>query len=170
MNDNKNIAAEIQKELDNLSPTLAEIPRKHPYSVTEDYFSSAGVEAAKMAVELGIQKKTAIVRIVSTRNLSIAASIILLAILGWLINIPTEGQEQYASSEASIDEMITYLEYENSMEIEEYELIEELIDLNADIALSDIPEEDGLTTEDLIDYLLDDNIDLATIVDELQDI
>ena len=171
MTEKKNIGSEMEKEIMELSPTLAKLSREHPYKVPEGYFDCANDHAAKMALEMGIQKPGVSGRLIYIRYAAVAASIVILAMLAWNNFFP---RDQKHIAEASVDEMIEYLETESSNGIEEDVLVEELIEIEmmvaADEAIDEAfveTDEDELTTEEIIEYLPEDNIDLATIIDEL---
>jgi len=168
MDAKKDISKEIQKELDELSPKLAGISKKHPYTVPEGYFESLSNRAAEIAQDHKVQRQPIIRKLISARNVAVAASITLIAITFWMNNFNEEtGQKDIATIEATVDEMIAYLEDESSEGFDEYELVEELLDIDEMIAVEEDIDDLDPTTEDIIEYLLDDNIDLATIIDEL---
>lgn len=172
MNEKENISKEIQEELAELAPTLAKLSKKNIYAVPEGYFKNAQDQASNMATQLGIQKPTVTRRMIYVRSAAVAASVVILAILVWMNYAPGR-EQQLAANEVSIDEMIEYLETESSVGIEEEYLVDELIDVEMDVAADALGEEidqvedEAPTAEEIIEYLLEDNIDLATIIDEL---
>jgi len=168
MNSKKDISKEIQEELEELSPKLAKISKQHPYTVPESYFDTLSDQASQMARDLGVQRIAVIRRLITVRNVAVAASIAIIAMLIWMNNFDKEnGHEVLASNDVSVDEMIEYLEEESSAGLDEYDLVEELVGIEPVVVVEETLDENELTTEDIIDYLLEDNIDLGTIIDEL---
>jgi len=173
MTDKNDLSAEIQEELNELSPTLAKIPRQHPYSVPEGYFEQLSDQASQMAQDIGVQRTPTVLRLINVRSVAVAASIVIIAMLVWMNNFGDK-PEQLASNDISIDEMIDYLENENSSGMDEDELVDELIEMETMLTAEEIQEEetleildDEVTAEDIIEYLLENNIDLTMIMNEI---
>jgi hypothetical protein len=139
--------------------------------VPTGYFETLRSEASQIAKDMGVQKVSVIRRLLTVRNVAAAACVIVIAMLVWMNNFKVT-EEQLA--EVSIDEMIEYLEEESPFGIDEYELVEELIDIESagideevQVAEPIVVLGDEITDEDIIEYLLEENIDLATIIDVL---
>jgi len=181
MSENNDISKEIKQELEALSPNLSKIPKKLPYSVPEGYFEGLGNQAAEMAQDIGVQRTPIIRRLISIRSAAVAASIMIIGMLVW-INHLDKGHQDLA--EVSVDEMIEYLEDESTFGMDEEELVDELLSVDTIFTMEEFQEdvpaeatvegvepievtEEEVTDEDIIEYLLEDNIDLATIIDEL---
>jgi len=171
MKEQNEISKEIQEELEAISPNLAHISNQHPYKVPTGYFETLRSEASQIAKDMGVQKVSVIRRLLTVRNVAAAACVIVIAMLVWMNNFKVT-EEQLA--EVSIDEMIEYLEEESPFGIDEYELVEELIDIESagideevQVAEPIVVLGDEITDEDIIEYLLEENIDLATIIDVL---
>ena len=49
MKEQEDISIEVQEELDEISPNLGKLSRKHPYEVPTGYFEALGKQAAQMA-------------------------------------------------------------------------------------------------------------------------
>lgn len=171
MSDNSQISNEVQKELKELSSTLAAIPKADPYKVPEGYFKEAEAQATEMAREMGILHTSSPRRMIYIRYAAIAASFAILAMM-WM-NFTPENPEQLADNDVSIEELIEYLDEEGSFEIIEDDLINELADIETVLATEELEDKNldemddqEITREEIIEYLLEDNIDLATIIDE----
>jgi len=173
MNENKDISSEIQEELNALSPKLAKMSREHGYQVPEGYFKDLSNKASQMAQDTRVERTSIIRRLITVRSVAVAASVVIIAMMVWMNNFRGE-QESLASNDISVDEMIEYLEEESAFGMDEDDLLDALIAVETTLDAEEIqeiePEEtldDEVTCEDIIDYLLEDNIDLATIIDEL---
>jgi len=171
MNEKNDISKEIRKELEAISPNLAHISKQLPYRVPTGYFEALGGQASQMAKDIGAQRGSVIRRLLTIRNVAAAASVIIIAMLVWVsnYNIPNEDL-----AEVSVDEMIEYLEEESAFGIDEYDLVEELIDIESAGMDEEVQEKDKnvaladeITNEDIIEYLLEENIELGTIIEVL---
>jgi len=172
---------EIQEELDALAPNLSKVKKNHPYSIPDGYFEALSNNASVIAQDMGVQRTPIIRRLINVRSVAAAASVIIIGLLVWLNHLDSGHQDLAA---VSVDEMIEYLEEEGTLGINEEELVDELLHGEAIFIVGELHEdlsaevtveaeelidgiEDEVTAEDIIDYLLEDNIDLETIVDEL---
>jgi len=171
MNEKKDIAKEIQEELEAISPILGQVSAQHPFKVPTGYFEGLSSRASQMAENIGVQRASVIRRILTIRNVGAAASVIIIALLIWVSNYNIAKEDL---AELSVDEMIEYLEEESAFGIDEYDLVEELIAIEStdkDIEVkekhTDVAPNDKITDEDIIEYLLEENIELSTIIDDL---
>jgi len=171
MNEKNDISKEIEEELEAISPNLAHISNQHPYKVPTGYFETLRSEASQIAKDMGVQRASVIRRLLTVRNVAAAASVIVIAVSLWVNNYNLPKEEL---AEVSIDAMIEYLEEESAFGIDEYDLVEELIDIESavideevEVAEPIVVLDNGITDEDIIEYLLEENIDLATIIDVL---
>jgi hypothetical protein len=168
MNEQKDISKEIQEELEAIAPNLAHISKQHPYTVPTGYFETLSSEASQTAEDMGLQRASVIRRLLTIRNVAAAASVIAIAVSLWVNNYNLPKQEL---AEVSVDEMIAYLEEESAFGIDEYDLVEELIDIESgrDEGVQekdpDVVPNGEITDEDIIEYLLEENIPLATIIE-----
>lgn len=171
MNEKKDIFKEVQEELEEISPILGQMSSQHPYKVHPGYFEALSGKASQMAKDIGVQRGSVIRRLVTIRNVAAAASVIVIAMLVWVSNYNIANEDL---AEVSVDEMIEYLEEESAFGIDEYDLVEELIDIEStvkDIEVQekdmDVAPNDKITDEDIIKYLLEENIELGTIIEVL---
>ena len=173
MNKRNETSKAIQEELKELSPSLANIPKKQPYEAPEGYFEGLSTQASEMAKEIGVQRTPIIRRLVNVRSVAAAASILIIAMVTCIYNIDDD-KEQMLITDASVDEMVDYLENVEDFGFDEEELVDELIECETAFDTEGYQKEghkeiteDELTYKEIVDYLLEDNIDLATIIDEL---
>ena len=146
-------------ESSNISPRLTKIKRGNPYSVPENYFEELPVRIREV---IHVQKETEPVKLFIFRairpQLAVAASIIAFAVIGYfgykLIH------SDNSASELTSGEIAEYVEYYSS-EIEEDMFIEMLEE-------NKFPEADYRDLSDeIIIYLVDENIDYQSIVEQL---
>ena len=171
MSEQNDISKEIKEELEAISPNLAHISNQLPYRVPTDYFEALSGKASQMTKDIGVQRASVIRRLLTIRNVAAAATVIIIAMLVWASNYDIPNEDL---AEVSVDEMIEYLEEESAFGIDEYDLVEELIDIESAGMDEEVQEKDTnvvpadeITDEDIIEYLLEENIELGTIIEVL---
>jgi len=155
------IREEIQAELAELAPTLSKIEKINAFEVPEGYFDSLpGIIQEQIASDKGVVRRLPIY--MNVRAIAVAASIALIAVSFLLFNIQdVENTKLLAFEDIATEEIALLLE--NSDYIDEEMITESLIEEESSSTDGEVFDE----TDEIIDYLLDNDIDLSTIINEL---
>jgi len=154
--ENKNIN-EIKKELLSIAPTLAEIQKKEPeHVVPADYFSELPnlvIERCNTPVVKKLSDKWYIPKYYAT-----AASIALLALCFWIFNTRNSNDLNNAFK-SNNSYQIAYLD-----DLDDYSGITEelLVDYIIDTETNTL----DIEAQEIISYLIEDEIELNTIINE----
>ena len=161
MTTGKNIAQEITEELKENAPTLSSIKRKNIFSVPHGYFEELPAKIKEQCIEEDHYKVNRILRLIKPRSIAAAASVILIAI-SLLVYNPENSNEQLALQNFTNEEIREYLFTGAIYEMNEEDLIIELLKTDNVGGF-----EDNINDEEIIEYLLDDDIDLIIIMNEI---
>ncbi|PCH91177.1 MAG: hypothetical protein COB85_09420 [Bacteroidetes bacterium] len=162
MNTNNENSNEVRKELEDIAPSLSKIDRANPFEVPDNYFDNLpGVVSDRINGHSTPHSST--VRALVIRWTAVAASIILIAVLTFVLTNSPEGNINLDLAQLDLDEIEEVLMDQGIYAVEEEELIDMLLDSDEESFLEEINDLD-----EIIDYLIDNNIDLTTIVEELE--
>lgn len=157
-----NISQEIAEELKYLSPALARIKKENIFNVPHGYFEELPAKIKEQCKEDDLYKaNNGVLRYINLRSVAAAASVLLIAVSLLVYNIKDSNQ-QLALQEFTSEEILDYLDAENVYDMNEEYLIEELSSMDNVVMI-----EESIETVEIIDYLLENDIDLTTIINEI---
>ncbi len=157
----KNISQEISEELTDLAPTLSNIKRRNIFSVPNGYFEELPAKIKEQCKKGDHYKGKRIYRYINTKSIAVAASVTLVAISLLFYNIEAN-EKLVAIQNFTTDEIEDYLATGTIYEISEDDLINEVLNTNNDGQIDNTIEPD-----EIIEYLLDTDLDLTTIINEI---
>ncbi len=175
MNTNSQHSDEIRKELEGIAPTLSKIEKVNPFEVPDGYFENLpGLVSDR--INEGSTAHRATVRTLTLRWAAVAASITLIAAFAYIFNNTSELNNNMDLAQLDIEEITEALLNEGAYTIEEEDLIELLVTKDEDPSAGSGSgsgsgsgqEKEETDTDEIIDYLIDGDIDLTTIIDELE--
>ena len=161
MTKENNISKEITAELKGLSPTLASVKKENIFDVPNGYFEQLPAKIIEQCREEDLYKSHGIMRYLNVKSIAAAASVILIAISLLVYNIK-DSTHQLALQDLTDEEVLGYLDTHDIYDINEEELIEEFSDSDNLFVIGAV-----LETDEIIDYLMENNIDLTAIINEI---
>ena len=164
MNTQNKISEEVNKELHKLSPTLAAIPKTNPFSVPEGYFDNLpGAVQNKIKAS---QKRTRPLYLASWK-ISLAAASIALLMVTWMVFGPSpDSLPTYSLDEFSAEEIHSLFANDDNFELDESMIVASYIESEA---VWD-GEDPSLVDEEVIEYLIENDIELDLIINEYNNI
>ena len=153
--DNSN-SDKIKKELLNIAPTLASIKKKAPeYEVPSGYFSELPdlvLAKCTVPVERNLSDKW------YPRYYATAASIALLALCLWVFNTRVTHDVNFNLENINSEEIAYFIDNEDYTDISEELLVDYVVETESN--------ELDIEAQEIIDYLIEDDIELNTIINE----
>ncbi|HIA10542.1 MAG TPA: hypothetical protein EYN69_00505 [Flavobacteriales bacterium] len=165
MNTNKENSDEIRKELEGIAPRLSKIEKVNPFEVPDGYFDNLPRLVSDRINEASTAHRAA-VRTLTFRWTAVAASITLIAAFAYIFNNTAHLDDNMDLAQLDIEEIADALVDEGAFTVEEEDLIELLIMVEE--GKQSATEEKESDTNEIIEYLIDSDIDLTTIIDELE--
>ena len=147
---------------ENIEPEFENLSKETPFVVPEGYFDSFPVRIMKKIHEEGekqVLKKSIRLRTLFSPQLSIAASLILFAVLSYFTITYILNSENQQDTSQYFAELV-----EN--EIEDYDLLL-LMEALDEANNFDLEEYNTELDEEIIDYLVSEEIDIEQIIEEL---
>jgi len=159
MKTDKNISKEVTAETESISTTLSQIKKESIFAVPKGYFEEFPDKIKEKCDVNDLYKHGGILRFINIKSISVAASIILIAVSLLVYNIKDNSHSLLAINNFSSEEISAYFISENISDLSEGELIDELSNIEHFLVAQE--------TDEIIDYLLEDDIDLTTIINEI---
>jgi len=161
MNANDDNRNEIKAELEAIAPTLSKIKRDNPFEVPEGYFENLPRLVSDRIKEHSTSH-TVPIRTLVVRWTAIAASIALIAAVAFVLNNNTAPTVNTDLALLDAEEIAEALVSDGAYAVDEEDLVEMLIEEDEFYA-----GDEESSSDDIIDYLIDNDIDLSTIINEL---
>lgn len=144
----------VKDELQELSPELAKLKKKEHFKVPDGYFEEFPYEVQKRVLES--EKNVLwelVLKLFTVRKLAIAG----LVVAGLVFGVPfLLNNDQNLEADVTAEELLELVE-DGTLEFDEDALIDVYaVALDDDVATSD----DDLNDEDIINYLIDEDIDI----------
>lgn len=174
MNTNSQHSDEIRKELESIAPTLSKIEKVNSFKVPDGYFENLPrLVSDRINVDSTAERGT--VRALTLRWAAVAASITLIGTFVYILSNTAELDTNMDLAQLDIEEITDALLNEGAYTVEEEDLIELLVTKEEDSSAGsgfgsrqEKEAEEETDTDYIIDYLIDSDIDLTTIIDELE--
>ncbi|MFH1319143.1 MAG: hypothetical protein ABII90_00620 [Bacteroidota bacterium] len=185
----KNNISNNNEDLKDLSPTLSKIEKHNPFKIPKGYFDSLPTIIQNRCIEIEKGKPirglwlqnifTPVIQKLTLLNLKIAipvstAIVIIIAGIYFFTSLTTSLQIENGASllsfnQLSGEEIASVLENDNGYYIDEYLIIEALLDKEMEEEENAASNPDNIddSSDEIIDYLIENDIDLSTIVNEM---
>jgi hypothetical protein len=160
----KSISVEIQEELVELSPTLAKIPKGNPFSMPAGYFDDLSGRVQHL---IKTTRKRGRIFHLANWKLSLAAASVALLMATWIVFGPSPNTSPpYSLDEFTVDEIQFFIENDAYYEIDESMIVASLMESEAAWDDKGPIKED----EEIIEYLMENDVDLELIINEYNNI
>ncbi len=159
-----NISSYNNEELREFAPTLSKIEKQNSFQVPERYFDTLPAIVQERCIkDKGASLSEWLQLILNPKVLApVSVFIVLIAIgINYFISPPpqiNEGDTLFSLEQLSAEDIYLTMEAGDLYDIDEYLIVEALIEIES---------EDDESNDEIIDYLIENGIELSTIINEL---
>ena len=164
MSNSNQISEEVNNELRELSPTLASIHKTNPFSAPVGYFDNLSV-SVQDKIQTS-QKGGKLLHLVNWKLSLVAASVALL-MATWMVFGPSSTTTPtYSLEEFTADDIQLFIENDTYYQLDEAMIVASLVESDDVWRKEEVIKKD----EAIIDYLIEEDIDMELIISEYNNI